>query len=292
MKKIKFKHYLPISLALFIMLSALIFAVFKSDKASAPTTQSTSSYQNQNITNEPTKNDSQTTTDSQNTAAPKTIQPIPILMYHYIRNLNDPTDQIGTNLSVSPEIFDQELQIIKNSGYQSINLDQYLNNQLPAKPIIFSFDDGYDNAYSEAFNLLKKYGFNGTFYVITNKIGTSGYLTESQIKEMSSSGMTIGDHTLSHPNLSTASPATVKKEITLSKSRLETITGTSISNFCYPSGKYNQSVIDLLKEAGFKTATTTKSPAVGFNNYFELPRIRVSSTDSPAGLLKKVQAVK
>jgi peptidoglycan/xylan/chitin deacetylase (PgdA/CDA1 family) len=214
--------------------------------------------------------------------------PIPIFMYHYIRDHNDPNDKVDTNLSVSPSIFTSEILKFKELNYNTVSLNEYLNGRANVKSIIISFDDGYDDAYL-AYQTLKQNQMTGTFYIITNRIGTEGYLTASQIKEMADNGMTIGSHTLSHPDLSTASDATATKELTESKRLLESIIGKPVVDFCYPSGKYTQKTIDLVKKAGYKTAvTTTAASKTNFRSFYELPRLRVNPTNSSTSLVSRI----
>lgn len=217
---------------------------------------------------------------------------IPILMYHYIRNYNDPADQVGTNLSISPTTFEKQLKYLKDSGYQTINLEQlasiYQNKtKTPDKPIILTFDDGYDDAYTNAFPALVKHNFIGVFYIITSQMGKSQRMTKDQIIELDKAGMIIGSHSSTHPNLSTLSQDSAKTQINDSKSTLEQFLDHPIYDFCYPSGKYNDTLISLLKSAGYKTAVTTQN---GISNaqsdFFKLPRIRVQNDTNLEKVLK------
>lgn len=214
---------------------------------------------------------------------------VPILMYHYIRDFNDPNDQIGTNLSVSPIVFDKQIKWLQDNGYQAVNFDYLINPYaLSLKPIIITFDDGYKDAYTDAFPILKKYGFTGTFYIITSYVGKAEYMSWTQIQELRKSSMNIGSHTLTHPDLANSANTRVIKEVTESKSTIEEKIGSIINDFCYPSGKYNNEVITELKKAGYKTAVTVKSGIVTQNSdLFELPRIRVTSQTNLSKSLEK-----
>jgi len=221
----------------------------------------------------------------------KTAIPIPVFMYHYIRDLDEPSDQIGTNLSVSKAVFASEIAKYKSESYKTITFNKYLSGKASSKSIILTFDDGYDDAYT-AYNILKQNDFTGIFYIITNRIDTTGYLTSAQIKEMADSGMVIGSHTISHPDLSTTTQEQTLKELTLSKSKLESIIGKPVVDFCYPSGKYTSKTIEVLQNVGYKTAVTTATATKPrFTNFFELPRIRVNHSDTPAGLINRLNSL-
>ncbi|MEK7096418.1 MAG: polysaccharide deacetylase family protein [Patescibacteria group bacterium] len=209
---------------------------------------------------------------------------LPILMYHHIRDYNDSTDSIGTNLSVSPEKFSEQLDLIRSLGYQTITLSE-LKPSID-KPIILTFDDGYDNFYQNTYPELKKRGMVAVSFIIVNNIGKSNYMTEYQIKEINNNGIEIGSHTLSHPDLSVSNTTKQGTEIADSKFRLEQILGKTIDSICYPAGKYNTETINIVSSAGYKYAVTTKTGISKFSNLLELNRYRVNADTSISGYLK------
>ncbi len=191
---------------------------------------------------------------------------LPILTYHHIRNYNNPEDKAGTDISVSPENFDSQMKWLNDNNFQTVGLD-YFNRpfKLEKKPIIITFDDGYQDNYDEAFQILNKYDFKGVFYIITDKVNFPEYLTWNEILKMKNAGMIFGSHTLSHPPLDAIAKDKREKEISESKQALEDHLGAAINDFCYPYGRHDQSVVDIVKKYNYKTATTTKS---GINNEF------------------------
>lgn len=229
-----------------------------------------------------------------NNQLPITNYEVPILMYHYIRDFDDPNDKIGTNLSVSPQKLEEQLKWLKENGYQSVSLSDLVNKSFDSfdstqdksaqdqndKFVILTFDDGYKDAYTSAYPLLKKYEFTATFYIITDYVekNNPNYMSWDNIKELKKAGMDIGSHTLTHPDLEKSDDSRVDKEIRESKKNLESTIGDTISDFCYPSGKYDARTIEALKKYGYKTATTVKNGVADQNsNLFELPRIRITN---------------
>ncbi|MBM2821022.1 MAG: polysaccharide deacetylase [Candidatus Berkelbacteria bacterium] len=223
------------------------------------------------------------------TAYPKVEKfDVPVLMYHYIRNAEG-EDQLGKNLSVSPANFAAHLKGLKDDNYQTIKLQDLADISRSEiskvyfekkKPLIITFDDGYDDAYTVAFPTLKKYGFIGTFFIIKDYIGRDGRLSQGQIDTMTNAGMEFGAHTLSHPDLTKINIDEVKNQIVNSKGEW--------SVFCYPAGKYNQDVINFIKEAGYLTAVTTKIGIANENSdLFQLRRVRVENV-SPQTLMDKI----
>ncbi len=212
---------------------------------------------------------------------------IPILMYHHIRDYDNPEDKIGTNLSVSPQEFINQLNLIENKGYKTVTFEEILNNHLPDKPIILTFDDGYLNFYQNAYPELKKRNLKAASYIITNSIGGGAYMNSNQIKEISNNGIEIGSHTISHPDLSKLSNEKAEREIFESKKILEVLLNKKIVSFCYPSGKYDETTKELVKDAGYSYAVTTNGgiAKLGSGDY-ELNRYRVNKGTDISRYLK------
>lgn len=206
-----------------------------------------------------------------------TINEIPILMYHYVRNYDNPEDPVGTNLSATIEKFTRDLDAIQELGYKTITFyDLYQGNQLPEKPIILTFDDGYSDFYQNALPLLLERNMTGVIYAITGRIDQSGYMTEAQIVDAKIKGIEIGSHTITHPNLSNTEPDRAINEIKASKSKLEAMISDEIVSFCYPSGYFSDQTIEIIKEAGYSYAVTTKIGRASLQKPFELKRYRIN----------------
>lgn len=221
----------------------------------------------------------------------KKIMPtkIPIFMYHYIRDYANPNDPIGENLSVSPKKFEEQIVWLKENGYQSVSASFFVTPQLVSfKPVVLTFDDGYQDAYDSAFPILKKYQMKGMFYLIVNKIGTPGYLTWDEIIQMQIEGMSFGSHTLTHPDLRNLSKMSLHKELEESKKTVEQKLGKEITDFCFPSGKYNEAVLKELQEDNYQTAVTT-NPGISNvkDNLFLLKRLRITENTHIQATIEK-----
>lgn len=211
---------------------------------------------------------------SQSEASAEGSQPtrfVPILMYHYIRDYTNQDDQLGIGLSVSPSTFQNQLTLLKNSGYQSITLNQFASGSYPNKSVVITFDDGYEDHYTDAWPILKNAGMIGTFFVVKNFTGKSGYLTQDQIREMRVGGMEIGGHSTSHKNLMNLSYEAAAKDIA------QSLVGTD-NVFCYPSGKYSPTTLEVVRDLKIRaTVTTNYGIATDKSSLVELPRIRVKN---------------
>lgn len=207
-------------------------------------------------------------------------QYVPILTYHYIRELPGDDDKLGQNLSVSPENFAKQMEYLASAGYESITFDDLRSGNIPDKPIILTFDDGYNDAYTDAFPVLQANGLTGIFYLITGFMDNDRYLTWSQAREMSLAGMVFGSHTVDHPDLTSdkITAAEIKQELTISKRTIENQLGVTVNDFCYPSGQANTATVSAVNDAGYKTATSTQISIVQSGNYWLwLPRLRIKN---------------
>jgi peptidoglycan/xylan/chitin deacetylase (PgdA/CDA1 family) len=134
--------------------------------------------------------------------------------------------------------------------------------------ITITFDDGFVSNLIEAVPLMKKVGVQAINYLVADRLGqTSDWeareggeadplMDESQVREWLAAGHQIGAHTCTHPRLSFLSRDQAKEEIFASKKKLEDRFGFPMDHFAYPYGDYNQTTVDLVREAGFKTAVT------------------------------------
>jgi peptidoglycan/xylan/chitin deacetylase (PgdA/CDA1 family) len=213
---------------------------------------------------------------------------VPILMYHYISIPPAGADAVRRDLSVSPQVFAEQLQYLKDNGYQSISLDDLnrhlqLGDPLPEKPIILTFDDGYRDNYEFAFPLLVKYGFTGAFFLVTEPIdkGDDAYLTWPQVALMSRMGMDMEPHSYTHPDLSGQPLDYVVWQVIGSKEAIEERTGKTCRFFAYPSGQYDQQVVDVLRSAYFWGALASRAGTEhSSDGMFDLARVRVRGSDT------------
>ncbi|MHB8860328.1 MAG: polysaccharide deacetylase family protein [Minisyncoccota bacterium] len=193
-------------------------------------------------------------------AAPgKKIQ-LPILVYHIVRP-SYPSDSAAVRaIAVTPETFDAQMNYLKSVGYHVVQFSDLENHfasgaPLPPHPVILSFDDGWSDQFKYAFPILQKYQYPATFFVFTNAIGRKGFLTWDDLHTLVASGMRVGDHTRSHPYLTSVRNASALwDEIDGSKLLLEKKLGSPVDEFAYPFGRYDPAIISLVRKAGYKSA--------------------------------------
>jgi peptidoglycan/xylan/chitin deacetylase (PgdA/CDA1 family) len=209
---------------------------------------------------------------------------VPILMYHHIATPPPGADAVRVDLSVPPDVFDAEMKFLADQGFHTIHLTDLLNYfqsgaPLPPKPIIITFDDGYDDNYINAFPTLKDHGFDGTFFIISQRADDAapGYMTWQQIEEMSANGMEIGSHSFDHRFNLGEIPYTIQwVEIKRSHDAIAQHLPNQAPVFAYPSGSYNATTLAILKQLGYVASVTIRQSVTQYGGApLELRRVRI-----------------
>jgi peptidoglycan/xylan/chitin deacetylase (PgdA/CDA1 family) len=205
---------------------------------------------------------------------------IPVLAYHRVGYTTD-------NLTVTPERFSNDLDSLQQRGYCSISLEEFQkflddrNVEMPEKPILITFDDGYLDNFDNAYPILRNHGMVGTFFVITDMLWTKDRLMPENIVEMSQGGMSFGSHTVTHRALGELDQAAIYDELVNSKATLESVLGKKIDAIAYPRGSYNEVVVNIAKSVGYITGLTVREGiCMKDSPDFELRRIPIFKYDS------------
>lgn len=168
---------------------------------------------------------------------------VKILMYHCVGE-----DIFGMkSLFVSTDEFDKQMKYLHDNGYTTITFDEIENAKKYKKPVIITFDDGYENNYKVAYPILKKYNLKASIFLVFNSLGKKKYLNIEQINEMKSS-IEFLSHTLNHPNLSEISLEEAEYQISQSKYQLEKLLGSKVNSIAYPFGGYNYNIVNITKK--------------------------------------------
>lgn len=214
---------------------------------------------------------------------------IPILMYHSVAHNN-------VFFTVKQEIFAKQMKYLKDDCYQIIRLADLVSflekdGELPQKAVVITFDDGFEDNYNNAFPILKKYNFPATIFLATGLVGRKinnaqniplKMLDWAQIKEMHNSGLIdFQSHTVSHQRFNKMKLDEIEKEIIDSKKIIEENLNKKCEFFAYPRGWYNDEIIKILKENGFRASRTVETGKINQgDDMFKLKRISVNSTTS------------
>ena len=178
---------------------------------------------------------------------------IPILMYHEIRDLNNPW-------CISQKEFCRQMNLLKKEDYKTISLTRLKNGiknneDTDEKFIVITFDDGYEGVYSKAYPILRDNGFVATLYVVPSWIDGkeiplegqySTFMSWNNLKELSNHGYDIGSHTFSHQWLVKLENEELRKEIELADVAIKKKLGLDVKHFCYPYGSFNEQIRELV----------------------------------------------
>jgi len=231
---------------------------------------------------------------------PKRTINVPILMYHRIDVLTGDEPAVTRGLTVDPQEFSLEMQWLKDQSYTTITqqqlYDALINGaDLPKKPIMITFDDGYRSIAIKAAPIMSKVGFVGTAYIITDRIAKDRkaapeWMTWHHLDILEQRGWDIGSHTVSHKEIPSLTPEQAMQQLKESKKTLENHLGHLVQWFCYPVGRVDPKAITEVKAAGYVLATTT-APGIEHSaaHPLELSRVRVSDTTGVRGLARALR---
>jgi peptidoglycan/xylan/chitin deacetylase (PgdA/CDA1 family) len=218
---------------------------------------------------------------------------VPILMYHVV-NAPKP-DTPNPELWVPRADFEAQMKYLSDQGYHAVTLQQvwdawHSGGLLPAKPIVISFDDGYHSHLTNAMPILRSHGWPGVENLEVNQ--TREDLKPADVRQLIAAGWEIDAHTISHPDLTTIGSAQLQQEVGGSRKHLQAQFGVPVNFFAYPAGRFDYTVIQAVKAAGFLAATTTQlGLAKPSEDPYALPRVRVNGSDGVDGLAKQLAAV-
>lgn len=203
-----------------------------------------------------------------------------VLNYHKVDNMN-------ISLSVLPADFEKQMAYLKENDYHTITPDQLYDSmenqtELPENPVLITFDDGYKDNYTNAYPILKKYGFTATIFVITDFLDKQpNYITWDQAREMEENGMRIESHTVHHKSMTELSNDQLWQELTESKKAIDEKLGKDTRYIAYPTGTYNLHIAQMVKDAGYKAAFTIKYGNVDkASNMYALERVPIFHTEN------------
>lgn len=212
--------------------------------------------------------------------------PIPILMYHALLELGDDATPVQLEWTTSPQSFAAQMDYLAQAGYTTVGFDDLLAyleraEPLPPKPVIITFDDGHYTFRTEAWPVLKSHGLRVTLFVLADYTAYPGYLSWEQIIELAGEGVVIGSHGLDHTALTKMDADEVLHQVQESKALIEERVGQPVTLLSYPYGAYNDTVISILAQAGYRAACTINPSFYQHrNDPYRFSRIHPTYTDS------------
>ncbi len=224
--------------------------------------------------------------------------PVPILMYHVINP--PPAGAPFPGLYVPRAEFAAQMEALKAAGWHAVTLDQleaFWKRGValgPGKPIVISFDNGYESQYANALPVLRRLGWVGDENIQLTGLPTSqGGLSDAEVRGLIAAGWELDTQGISHADLITLDSAQLRYQVAIAREILQRRYGVPVNWFCYPSGHYDGTVIAAVQAAGFAGSTTVipgwASPS---SDLYRLPRLRVLAGTSPQALLAQIGGAK
>ncbi|MGB7588090.1 MAG: polysaccharide deacetylase family protein [Solirubrobacterales bacterium] len=209
--------------------------------------------------------------------------PVPILEYHVLGS--PPPEAPYPELYVGRSDFSRQMNWLDEHGYQAVTLEEvenawYHGGMLPIKPIVLSFDDGYRPQFTFALPELRKHGWPG----LLNLKAEGSDLYTSNVEAMVHAGWELAAHTIHHLDLTTLNATQLREEVAGSRAMLRREYGVPVANFCYPAGRFNETVVAAVRAAGYVGATTEIPGYATADRPYELDRLEILRSSGVAGM--------
>jgi len=212
---------------------------------------------------------------------------VPVLMYHSVRD-RPPAETAA--LAVSTGAFADQMALLADRGFTPVPFSRLYGEDLPAKPIVITFDDGYADFHYNALPVLDERGFTATVFVTTGWLADAGadaagrpldaMLSWPQVREAAEHRIEMGGHSHSHPQLDQLPDRRLADELTRNKGLLEDRLAAPVTTMAYPYGYSSARVRRAVRTAGYESAcavanrlTLSEGPDV-----LTIPRLTVGAS--------------
>jgi peptidoglycan/xylan/chitin deacetylase (PgdA/CDA1 family) len=238
------------------------------------------------------------TADASVRSGPRGTEPVPILMYHVIAP--PPPGAPFPGLYVPPSEFAAQMGALKSAGWHAVTLEQVQDNWRtgaplgPGKPIVLTFDNGYQSQYTQALPVLRKLGWVGDENIQLSGLPPSqGGLGGDQVRGLLAAGWELDTQGFSHADLITLDAQRLHYEVAVARTVLQRQYHVPVNWFCYPSGHYDATVIAAVKAAGYSGSTTVVPGwAHPTDDLYRLHRLRVLGGTTAEQLLAQIASVR
>lgn len=218
--------------------------------------------------------------------------PIPILAYHAI-------DEQRSPVTVTPDAFKEQMAALGDSGCNVITLGSLVDamngrQDLPDKPVVITFDDGFESTYTHAFPVMQQYGFTATVFTVAGYCGKVNdwpsqpaglprlpLMDWPQIQEMERHGIEFGAHTYTHPRLDQTPESELERELVQSKKVIEDKLGHAVDLFAYPYGRFDSKSAEMVGRTYAGACTTRLGTVTTASDRLALERVEIFYVQNP-----------
>jgi peptidoglycan/xylan/chitin deacetylase (PgdA/CDA1 family) len=211
-------------------------------------------------------------------------------MYHSIGRFADDAVRLGT----SPEQFQAHMGYLKRRNLRGVSVRELRRAESLGNVrglVGITFDDGYADFLQMAVPVLEQLGFSATVFVVGGMLGEENdwawdrglkprikLLGAEDIRGVSTRGMEVGSHGLSHIPLAGLEPELLEEEVNLSRQVIGEALGERVEGFSYPYGSLDDAALEAVRRAGYTYACATP-PRIEWQPY-ALPRVPVAENDN------------
>lgn len=219
---------------------------------------------------------------------------VPILMYHQITPAPHPAFR---KYAITPAVFARQMRWIARNGFVPVRLGDAFGidaRDLPEKPLVITFDDGFSDCNEHAVPILASRGFTATFFVVAGLAGKrSEWLVRERgleyplmdwpaVRQLVDDGFECGAHSMSHPRLAELSAGACHRELQDSRREIEDHIGRAVRHVAYPFGSFSASVRDIAAACGYRSGCTVRAGVASTaDDPLALARVPVNGTDGP-----------
>jgi peptidoglycan/xylan/chitin deacetylase (PgdA/CDA1 family) len=229
---------------------------------------------------------------------PPGTEAVPILMYHVINP--PPPGAPFPGLYVPPEEFSEQVRALARAGFHAVTQDQLWANWKegvplpPGKPIVLTFDNGYQSQYTNALPVLRQLGWTAVENLqLTGLPPSQGGLSSAQVHGLVANGWELDTQGFSHADLITLDPSQLNYQVAVARSEVQRLYHVPVNWFCYPSGHYDAAVVEAVRTAGYRGSTTVAPGwAQPAGDPYRLPRLRVLGGTTAPQLLGEIAAIR
>jgi len=234
--------------------------------------------------------------------ATEKVRQVPILMYHRI------ADEGPAELSryrTTPSAFEDQLRLLRRYGYHAItssDLEFHIRSGQPhpGRPVMITFDDGYQDFYDIAWPILRRNDFTAEVFIVTDKVGyaadwdqqsspPSPLMDWPAIRELQAQGVRFGSHLASHSAASTLPLDVLLRETVGSRAVLERRLGCDVTSIAPPFGIIDDRLWCCIELSGYATAFTTEDRIASLSDHpWFLPRVEVFGGEDLAAFAKRI----